>query len=110
MTKRTELLHPTPAAAAVEEALRVAIWKDPTNRETLRVYADWLAEQGSTRGEYMQLCSSWASRCRTGAHGAIKIRFGPTATELCMITWGTVSSSVKSCRWMRSCAMGGRKM
>ena len=57
MTKRSpELLHPTPATAAVEEDLRVAIWKDPTNRETLRVYADWLAEQGSTRGEYMQLC------------------------------------------------------
>jgi uncharacterized protein (TIGR02996 family) len=54
--RQPEVLKSTPAAAQVGEALRLAIWKDPRDRDSLRVYADWLAEQGSTRGQYIQLC------------------------------------------------------
>lgn len=50
-----EVLKPTPAAAEAGEAVRLAIWRNPDDRDALRVYADWLAEQGSTRGEYIQL-------------------------------------------------------
>lgn len=47
-----------PKGVAVEQGakLREAIWKDPTDKHALRVYADWLAEQGAeTQAEYMQL-------------------------------------------------------
>jgi uncharacterized protein (TIGR02996 family) len=53
--KPPEPLELTPAAAAMGEALRRAVWSDPQDRDALRVYADWLMEQGSTRGEYIQL-------------------------------------------------------
>ncbi len=39
-----------------EAALLAEIWKSPTDRELLGVYADWLAEHGDpTRAEYIQL-------------------------------------------------------
>ncbi len=52
---RTSTSPSTPGAAATGEALRLAVWNDPEDRDALRVYADWLTEQGSTRGEYIQL-------------------------------------------------------
>lgn len=48
-----------PKGTALEQGakLREAIWKDPSDKQAVRVYADWLAEQGaSTQAEYMQLC------------------------------------------------------
>ena len=36
-------------------ALLAAIWANPKDADALRVYADWLIEQGSTRGEFIQL-------------------------------------------------------
>jgi len=53
--KPPEVLHPSKGAAEAGEHLRLDIWKDPKSKDTLRVYADWLAEQGSKRGEHMQL-------------------------------------------------------
>ncbi len=53
--KVPEILKPASAAASAGRELLAAIWADPTDKNTLRVYADWLAEQGSKRGEYMQL-------------------------------------------------------
>jgi uncharacterized protein (TIGR02996 family) len=47
-----------PKGTALEQGakLREAIWKDPGDKEALRVYADWLAEQGAdTQAEYLQL-------------------------------------------------------
>jgi len=38
-----------------DDELLAAIWLDPDDRSLLRVYADWLMEHGSLRGEYMQL-------------------------------------------------------
>jgi uncharacterized protein (TIGR02996 family) len=53
--KPPQILKPTPSAAATGEALRLAVWNDPQDRNALRVYADWLTEQGTSRGEYIQL-------------------------------------------------------
>lgn len=47
-----------PKGVALEQGakLREAIWKAPSDKQALRVYADWLAEQGATtQAEYMQL-------------------------------------------------------
>lgn len=50
------VLKPKGAAAEHGAKLREAIWQNPTDRDALRVYADWLIEQGgATQGEYMQL-------------------------------------------------------
>jgi uncharacterized protein (TIGR02996 family) len=38
-----------------EKALLDAIWANPDDVETLRVYADYLTERGSSRGEFIQL-------------------------------------------------------
>jgi uncharacterized protein (TIGR02996 family) len=53
--KPPETFNPAPRTAASGEALRLTIWSNPDDRNVLRIYADWLHEQGSTRGEYIQL-------------------------------------------------------
>ena len=54
--KAPVVIAPEGADADRGEKLRSAIWKNPADRDALRVYADWLIEQGAqTQGEYIQL-------------------------------------------------------
>lgn len=43
------------AAGPPASAARQAVWRDPTDRDALRVWADELAAEGDPRGEFMQL-------------------------------------------------------
>jgi len=47
--------NPAPKSTAADLVLRETFWRSPSDRDALRVWADFLAESGDPRGEFMQL-------------------------------------------------------